>query len=139
MTFRDIWQNVMTAPDKILIVCLLILSLGSYTFVRAFFNTGREKTAVVEVMGKEVLRISLNPDILPRQVLLDIEKGKAVFDVDGGRVRLLPMEPGICSRHICSKTGWIKDPWEMIVCMPNKIVVRVMGAKSAGDIDFITR
>lgn len=139
MTFRHIWQNVMTTPDKILIICLLTLSLGSYTFIRAFFTISSEKTAVVEVMGKEMLRLSLNPQIAPRQIPLKIEKGKAIFDVSHGRVRLLPMVTPICPKHICSKTGWIKNRWEMIVCLPNKIIVRIVGTKKAGDIDFITR
>ncbi len=139
MTFRHIWQNILTTPDKILIICLLMLSLGSYTFIRTFFTVGPEKTAVVEVMGKEVLRLSLDPQIEPRQVTLGIEKGKAVFDVGHGRIRLLPLETKICPKHLCSRTGWIENPWEIIVCLPNKIVVRIMGTKKSGDIDFITR
>lgn len=31
----------------------------------------------------------------------------------------------ICPEGICSKTGWIKNEYEIIVCMPNGISVNI--------------
>jgi hypothetical protein len=51
----------------------------------------------------------------------------------------MPMADHLCSKHICSKTGWIGKPWQVIVCLPNKIIVRVVGQKETGDIDLVAK
>ncbi len=131
-------MSVMTRGDKLLIIFLLILGITSYTIVRTLFPLENERTAIIEVKGKEVMRISLSPDLPSRKVPLRIERGEAVFDVSGGKVRVLPMDDRICSKHICSRRGWIERPWEMIVCMPNKISVRIVGSRD-GEVDFVTK
>ena len=95
--------------------------------------------AIVEIKGKEVRRFSLDPKIPPRKIDVEIEGGEAVFHIEDGKIRIMPMPDKICSKHICSKKGWIEKPWDMIVCLPNKIVVRIAGEKNPGDIDLISR
>ncbi|MDH3976620.1 MAG: NusG domain II-containing protein [Deltaproteobacteria bacterium] len=129
----------MTPADRVLVIILLVLSLLSYAIIVSLFPADIPKTAVIEINGKEVKRFSLNRQIPPRRVPLHIDRGEAVFEVSDGRIRILPMPDKICSKHICSKKGWIEKPWDMIVCMPNKIVVRIIGEKDKGDIDLITR
>ena len=139
MTFREIWKNVITPADKILIVVLLLLGLSSYFIIRQVFPPLEAMTAVVEVQGREMMRLSLSTEIPDRQVPLKLEGGEAMLEVAGGRVRLLPMPDHLCSKHICSKTGWIGKPWQVIVCLPNKIIVRVVGQKEMGDIDLVAK
>ena len=139
MTFREIWKSVITPADKILIVVLLLLGLSSYFIIRQVFPPLEAMTAVVEVQGREVMRLSLSTEIPDRQVPLKLEGGEAMLEVAGGRVRVLPMPDHLCSKHICSKTGWIGKPWQVMVCLPNKIIVRVVGQKEMGDIDLVAK
>ncbi len=139
MTFREIWKSVITTADKILIVILLLLGLSSYLIIRQLFPPLEVMTAVVEVQGREMMRLSLSTEIPDRQVPLKLEGGEAMLEVAGGRVRVLPMPDHICSKHICSRTGWIGKPWQVIVCLPNKIIVRVVGQKEMGDIDLVAK
>jgi hypothetical protein len=139
MTFREIWKSVITTADKILIVILLLLGLSSYLIIRQLFPPLEAMTAVVEVQGREMMRLSLSTEIPDRQVPLKLEGGEAMLEVAAGRVRVLPMPDHICSKHICSKTGWIGKPWQVIVCLPNKIIVRVVGQKEMGDIDLVAK
>ncbi len=139
MTFSQVWRVVLTPADKLLIIALLLLSLLSYTLIENLFPVPMHRIAIVEVKGREVKKISLSSDIKPRKISLKIDGGEAVFDVSGDRVRILPMPDEICSKHICSKKGWIDKPWDMIACLPNKIVVRILGDKDLGDIDLISR
>lgn len=129
----------MTPADRALVIILLVLSLLSYSIIRSLFPADTPKTAVIEINGEEVKRFSLDRQIPSRRVPLPIARGEAVFELSEGRIRILPMPDKICSKHICSKKGWIDKPWDMIVCMPNKIVVRIIGEKEMGDIDLITR
>ena len=139
MRFRDILKTIMTPGDKVLIVVLLILSLSSYITIRSLFPHDTDKVALIELNGKEVMRLSLNPQIPSRTRHLKLDKGEAIFDVSRGKIRILPMDDKLCSRHICSKTGWIEKPWQMIVCLPNKISVRIIGRKKEGEVDLITK
>ncbi len=139
MTFSQVWRVVLTPADKLLIFALLLLSLLSYTLIKSLFPIPMHRIALVEVNGVEARRISLSDHIKPRKVSLKIDGGEAVFDVSGHKIRILPMPDEICSKHICSKKGWIDKPWDMIACLPNKIVVRIIGDKDLGDIDIISR
>jgi hypothetical protein len=139
VTFSQVWRVVLTPADKLLILVLLLLSLLSYTLIKNLFPVPSHRIALIEVNGLEAKRISLSSDIKPRKISLKIDGGEAVFDVSGDKIRILPMPDEICSKHICSKKGWIDKPWDMIACLPNKIVVRILGDKDLGDIDLISR
>ena len=139
MAFRETVGTLLTTGDKILIVILLVLSLTSYLAIRAFFPHDSERIALIEVEGKEVMRLSLSPGIPPRKRHFSLKGGEAVFDLSHGKIRLLPMDDKLCPKHICSKTGWIEKPWQMIICMPNKISVRIIGGKKEGGVDLITK
>lgn len=139
MTFREIWKSVITIADKVLIVFLLLMGLSSYFIVRQLFPPLESMTALVEVQGREMMRLSLSTEIPDRQVALKLEGGEAILDVAAGKVRVLPMSDKLCPKHICSKTGWIGKPWQVIVCLPNKMIVRVVGQKEKGDIDLIAK
>lgn len=129
----------MTPADKFLIVALLFLSLISYTLIRSMFPVLSEGTAVVEVEEREVMRLSLNPNLPSRKISLKLNRGEATLHISGGKIRMQPMPDELCPKHICSKRGWIEKPWEMIVCMPNRVSIRISGARERGDVDLITK
>ncbi|QUL99412.1 MAG: NusG domain II-containing protein [Candidatus Fermentithermobacillus carboniphilus] len=41
---------------------------------------------------------------------------------EGDRVKV---SESPCENHICVNTGWISRPNEIIVCLPNEVVVRL--------------
>ncbi|HHX10563.1 MAG TPA: NusG domain II-containing protein [Firmicutes bacterium] len=49
--------------------------------------------------------------------------GTTIVEVERGRVRVLSSP---CPEHICMNTGWISKPGQIIVCMPNQVVVRIV-------------
>ncbi|MEW6621953.1 MAG: NusG domain II-containing protein [Bacillota bacterium] len=82
---------------------------------------------------KKVLKVTINKEIvLERQITstentnvdLFLPSGHtATLVINDGRVRILTLPEEICPRGICSHTGWIKSPGEIIVCLPNRIVI----------------
>ncbi len=58
-------------------------------------------------------------------------QNEAVVEVDDGRIRMLPMGEDLCPKGICSHTGWISQPYESIVCLPNQIMI--VFSESAAD------
>lgn len=52
--------------------------------------------------------------------------GEAVVEVaSDGRARMVESD---CPDQVCVRTGWITRPGQVIVCLPNRIVVRLEGS-----------
>jgi hypothetical protein len=108
-----------TGGDKILIGILLLLSLASFYFLRFFIPHGT--VAVVEVDGRPICRLDLSIDT---QRTVQGPLGETVIQVHGGQVRVVDSP---CPHKLCVRTGWIDQAGRMIVCVPNRVVVRVEG------------
>lgn len=107
---------------------LLCLSLGGAIGVRKMLPPG--EMVVIEVQGKRVYELPLNKDT---EVDVQGPLGSTHVIIKGGRVRVLDSP---CPEKICVKEGW-KDRGA-IVCLPNRVVVRVTGKEEHG-VDAITR
>ena len=42
-----------------------------------------------------------------------------------------------CARHLCQRMGHLRRPGRSLVCIPNHLVVRIVGPE--GDVDAVTR
>jgi len=59
-----------------------------------------------------------------------------VVEVSGWRVRVVS---AFCPEHICEAQGWIERPGEVIACVPNGVLVRIVGAGGEREVDGVTR
>lgn len=112
-----------TLGDKILIVFLILVNV----FLFAKMGAGTKGDwVVIEVEQIEVARYPLSEDrLIPVKGRLGvtqvtIEKGKA-------RIGHSP-----CNNKICIKSGEIQYADRLIACIPNRVVVRVIGEKQRG-------
>lgn len=119
----------MKIGDKILIGVLIVISLvsGYFTYYKAFNKPGQ--TVIIEVNGEKYNELSLSIN-----KIITIHNGKHtnVVQILNGKVR---MKESDCPDQICVKTGWIEKEGQQIVCLPNKVVVRVTGKK--GEVDDV--
>jgi len=83
-------------------------------------------TVLVEVAGKTVEKLDLREE---RVVTVRGEKGPLTIEVRAGRVRVAEAD---CPNRICVRTGWRSRGGDVIVCVPNSTVIRILGKK-----DFI--
>jgi len=113
----------MKIGDKILIGVLLVVSLisGYFTYYKAFNKTGTN--VVIEVNGSKYQELPLNVD---KTVTIHNGKHINVVEIKDGKVR---MKESDCPDQICVNTGWIEKEGQQIVCLPNRVVVRVTGGK----------
>jgi len=93
---------------------------------------GRPERAEVEAAGAIVATLDLARDGVGE---VKGPLGVTRIEVRGGRVRVLSSP---CPRQACRHGGWIGVPGEMIVCLPNEIVIRLPGQR-AGAIDAVAR
>ena len=110
--------------DAIFIASLLILAAVLYFF----FVYGRDEggVAVVTVDGVITDKIPLdhNGDY-------DLNGGSNVLRIKNGSACMIE---AACPDHICVDTGEIRYEGQMIVCLPNHLVVTIEGVKGDADL-----
>jgi hypothetical protein len=110
-----------TVIDVALVVLILFFSIGAILYTKLGLNAQLSKVpeAYVYQEGKLVKSLRLDKD---QEVIL----GRMLLEIKEGRIRVRESD---CPRKICVNTGWIKTPGQVIVCVPNKVLVEI---KSAG-------
>jgi hypothetical protein len=91
--------------------------------------------AVIEVNGREVRRVTLGANQPARTITVEGWNGPSTFEVKEGRVRMVR---STCRDKICIGVGWIDTNGRSIVCLPNRVVIRVTGTQKSGKTDTVT-
>ena len=126
MTFK-----YFTRADLVLIAGLLILAVGGFSGIRQHGFNG--KHVVVEVDGRRVLELSLDQDV---SKTVNGPSGETLIIVENGTVRVSASD---CPHHYCVRMGRIKRPGEIIVCVPNSVVVSIKGGRESEKLDGVTQ
>jgi len=58
-----------------------------------------------------------------------------VVEIKNNKVR---MKESNCPHKICVHTGWISRPYQQIVCVPNKVYIKISSEKNYNKIDSVT-
>ena len=120
----------LTLADKLLIAILLLTSFLSVVALKQFRQPGNSFSVSISGKFEQLFPLGKNQ-------LLEIygPLGKTKIQVENKKVRILSSP---CPEKICAKTGWIQHVGEIIVCVPNKIVIRINGNQN-GHFDVITQ
>ncbi len=113
----------MTKGDKILIVVLVVLSITSFFGFRTLF-AGQGKIASIQVDGEEIMRLTFDSGLVGKTYPIRTSFGYNLLEVGDGRIRAIDAD---CPDKLDVKQGWISMPGEIIVCLPNRLVVEVIG------------
>jgi len=113
-----------TTADKILIAALLILN----GWLFANWGTGFSKGdwVVVTVNQKEIIRLPLNQDQITH---VKGPLGLTEIEVKKGRARIVSSP---CKNKVCIKSGYIRYADRLAACIPNRVVVRIVGKSHRG-------
>ena len=113
-----------TTADKILVAALLILNCWLF----ANWGTGFSKGdwVVVTVNQNETIRLPLNQDQITH---VKGPLGLTEIEVKKGRARIVRSP---CKNKVCIKSGYIRYADRLAACIPNRIVVRIVGKSHRG-------
>ncbi len=112
---------------------LLSLAIALAAVLLMFFmrpSDAKVKTAIIMQDNHVIERIDLNDS--PDRII-QIENVQIKIAVQDGRIRFIESS---CADKTCVNTGWIDSPGEMAVCLPNKVLIKIVGEESS-DIDII--
>ncbi len=113
-----------TTADKILVAALLILN----GWLFANWGTGFSKGdwVVVTVNEKETIRLSLNAD---QTTHVKGPLGLTEVEIKKGQARIVRSP---CKNKVCIKSGYIRYADRLTACIPNRVVVRIVGKNHRG-------
>lgn len=122
--------------DVLLIGFYLILSIGAAIYFTVDGLTVHEggTEVVISVQNKVYERITL-PVAERREIRIDTELGHNIIEIEGDKVH---MHTSDCDNQICVNQGEISKPKEMIVCLPNELLIEIKGTQKT-KIDQIAR
>ncbi len=128
MTLKSIWQQYLTRADKILLLVFILLAASSYSILRRFQTPG--EMVVVEAGNKIVAFFSLAEE---GQYIVAGKLDNVTLQIKDKAVRIFDVS---CPRKVCQQMGWIKNKGEVIVCLPNQLILRI-GEQGSGDLDAV--
>ncbi|AFS78017.1 hypothetical protein DUF1312 [Gottschalkia acidurici 9a] len=126
----------MTKWDKYLAALIILLSLSSMIYIKNIATNKGNKYAVIEVDGKEYKKITFSNDNEKKHLEIKTQYGYNKVEIQGEKVRVIDAD---CPDKLDVKQGWISSVDEVIVCLPNRLVIEIRGEKNSQDeIDSIS-
>ena len=105
--------------DFIFGVILLIIFIGAFLSVQVTGSEG-DKQARIYRQNRLIRQVQLTGE---EKIQLD----GATLAVKEGQIRITESD---CPHKICEHRGWISHSAQTIVCVPNKLLVEIVGVQS---------
>ncbi|NLP09600.1 NusG domain II-containing protein [bacterium] len=129
-SFFYFFRTRCTPADRILLFAAFLITCLSLALLKGWGAEGR--VAQVEVEGRPYARLYLSE---PRRLSIPAKLGELVLVVQDRRVHI---EASRCPQQICVHSGAIGRSGELLVCVPNRVVVRISG-ETENPLDLITQ
>ena len=113
-----------TIGDKFLIAALLILNGWLFASWGVGFSKG--DWVVVTVNQKETIRLPLDQD---QKTHIKGPIGLTEIEVKNGQARIIRSP---CKNKVCIKSGYIRYADRLAACIPNRVVIRIVGKSHRG-------
>lgn len=131
-TARFDWLNYATPYDKLIIALCAVLSIGSL-----FAPLSSAEGSRVRIVLEDVEQYQ-GPLFQAKKFTYHGKHGPIVIETGDQGVRVVRSN---CPHQICVNQGWRKGASDLIVCVPNQLVITILGQKRGehSPLDSITR
>ena len=116
--------------DFIIIILVLIIAASIFGAYLIPSDKNDKLIAQITQNGNLIKEIDLNT--LTDTLTINIGDDTAKIIAQKGRIKF---EESNCPDKICVNTGWLTKSGQSAICLPNRIIIKVIGQKS--DIDAI--
>lgn len=124
----------MTRADKILVVLLLLISVAGIGLNISIASAGGEQKAEIWVEGSLYKTVPLKEGY-KQEIRIGGNFRYDIIEVQGTRIRVREAD---CPNQDCIKMGWIQSAPQLIVCLPYRIVIKIVSS-APPDTDTIVR
>jgi hypothetical protein len=107
---------------------ILLVTLGAFFSLLYVFwlqtlpeqDGGETLSAVVQVDGRKVRTMRLDEDTVYKAEIPEGHYNE--IEVKDGWVQVRAAD---CENQVCVKTGWIRNPGEVIACLPHRLIITI--------------
>lgn len=126
-------KRLTTRADRLLIVFLALTSVMALVLLFWHSQSVAQTLEVsVQVDGKEIDRFSLK-EAEGRSIRYKTDFGLNIVRVKDGKVSVAEAD---CPDKLCIKQGKISQPGQILVCLPNRFLVEMVGgAEQSSEVD----
>ena len=117
--------------QDIILIAIILTIVGSIALVFKLTEKDNMNNALVYYEDKLVLTIDLTLE--EQEYTVEGYNGPVKITAGNGKVKVEDEDSPL---HLCSKQGYISKSYESIVCLPNKIVIKL---ESASSLDAIVK
>jgi hypothetical protein len=118
----------MNKHDAVLVIALFLISILCLFLIKNI--NSNEKEAYVYYEDKLMLTIDLNVN---KEYKVKGYNGNVIIEVRNKKIRVKEEESPL---HLCSKQGFSESSFEPIICLPNKIIIKL---KSKSELDAVIK
>lgn len=129
-------MNKLTKGDKYLMVFIVIISLLSLSYVKNSAFNYKAKYVSIQVNGEEVKKIIFDNNLIGKTIPMETKFGYNLIEIGDEKVRVIEAS---CPDQLDVKQGYISKVGEVIVCLPNRLVIEIKGIDDEVDVDHISR
>ena len=116
----------MNKKDIILIIIVFIISISMLIYLYFKGDNNYNKAVVYHNNNIiETIDLSIND-----KYIVNGDNGEVVIEVLDNKIRVINENSPL---HLCSKQGFINKSYESIVCLPNKIVIKLINDNETVD------
>ncbi len=126
---------MLTKGDKYLIVFIIIISLLSLVYVNKSALNYNKKYVSIQVDGQEIKKVIFDKNIIGKTIPIKTEFGYNLIEIGDEKVRVIEAD---CPDKLDVKQGYISKVGEVIVCLPNKLVIEIKGIDDERDVDYMS-
>ena len=117
--------------DVAVIFCITMLAVVIGCVFIWLTGTGSGECVAVYKEGEKVQELSLHED---REILIENSYTNKLR-IKNGKVAIVESD---CPGTDCVHSGWIREKGRSIVCLPNRVEIRIEG-ETESEVDFIVR
>lgn len=92
--------------------------------INVFFYGAAGTSVVIEVNGELYAKYNFNEITSAKYIEIQTQYGYNKVEIDKNRVRVVEAD---CPDKLDVLAGWISKSNQMIVCLPNRLVVKIEG------------
>jgi hypothetical protein len=122
----------MNKNDSILIIIIVVIAVGLIV-VPNFVLSGSATKAYVYYDNEIVQTINLSTKEL-KEYTIKGYNGDVIIEAGQNKIRVKDEKSPL---NICSKKGWVTSSLETIICLPNKVVIKIENTNE--EIDTVVR
>lgn len=124
-----------TKFDVLLVIVVLGISVFSLFNSYNKINDTNKKTVLIYLEGKLYKQFTLTDD-LNKEIEVKGDKYENTIEIENGNVTVTH---STCPDHICERHTSINSPGQIIVCLPNEMIVEIKGEEDSDSLDSLSQ